>query len=70
MPIYNFKCPECLKEIEILQKHTDDPPVCDHSNTKVYKDKCSMIKQISNTSFSLKGGGWYREGYHKGKNVK
>lgn len=57
MPIYEYVCLKCGKEQEIIQKFSDDPlktcPVC----------KGEMKKLISNTSFVLKGSGWYTTDY-------
>ena len=57
MPLYDYACKGCDKTKEVLQKHTDPAPDCKKCNMK-------MSKQISNTSFSLKGYGWASEGYH------
>ena len=57
MPIYEYRCKGCKKEFELLQKITDEPlATC---------PKCGkQVKRlISQTSFTLKGGGWYKDGY-------
>jgi putative FmdB family regulatory protein len=59
MPIYEYRCPKCGTEFERLLKHSerDNPqpcPKCDEKQTE---------KQISRTSFMLKGGGWADDGY-------
>ena len=65
MPIYEYRCNKC-GEFEVTQKITDKAlsrcPTC----------KGKVTKLISNTSFQLKGGGWYatdyaRSGSSKGK---
>jgi putative FmdB family regulatory protein len=57
MPIYEYRCQSCDKEHEVIQKFSDDPlvtcPDCGGDLNKV----------ISNTSFVLKGSGWYSDGY-------
>jgi putative FmdB family regulatory protein len=57
MPIYEYKCTACKKQFEIVQKITDNPvaycPEC----------KGALKKMISNTSFVLKGTGWYVTDY-------
>ena len=56
MPIYEYHCKTCKKDFEVLQKITDDPlAAC---------PKCGkQVKRlISQTSFTLKGGGWYKDG--------
>jgi putative FmdB family regulatory protein len=61
MPIYEYQCQKC-GTFETTQKITDKPlsrcPTC----------KCKVRKLISNTSFQLKGTGWYITDYaRKGK---
>jgi len=58
MPIYEYRCPVCGHELELLQKFKDPPPKCDKC-----KDEPEMDKKVSSTSFSLKGGGWASDGY-------
>jgi len=58
MAIYEFKCPKCYKVVEKMQRYGDSAPVC---TTCVSK----MIRQVSRTSFALKGGGWYKDSYSK-----
>lgn len=54
MPIYEYHCPACGNELEIIQKISDSPltdcPKC---------GKSSLEKVISSTQFQLKGSGWY-----------
>ena len=61
MPIYEYKCQKC-GTFETTQRITDKPlakcPTC----------KGKVRKLISNTSFQLKGTGWYVTDYaRKGK---
>ncbi len=61
MPIYEYKCTECGKHHEIMQKITDKPlATCAECGGK-------MKKMISSTSFVLKGTGWYATDYASGK---
>lgn len=54
MPIYEYKCQKCGYSFEQLQRVTDEPPcVCPECKSK------SLVKLVSNTSFQLKGSGWY-----------
>lgn len=57
MPIYEYRCTKCEQVTEALQK-VSDPPLrrCPSCGAK-------LEKLISRTSFQLKGGGWYAEGY-------
>lgn len=54
MPIYEYRCEKCGVTIEIMQKISDPAPAtC---------EKCGagpMEKQLSRSSFALKGTGWY-----------
>lgn len=56
--MYEYKCKECQVEVEKLQGYDDPPPKCE-------KCKKVMVRKISRTSFQLKGGGWYKDGYQK-----
>lgn len=54
MPIYEYKCQKCGHLLEIFQKFSDKPLV------KCSKCNGELKKIISNTSFVLKGTGWYK----------
>jgi len=66
MPIYEYQCEKCNKVHEFWQKISDAPVLeC--------PDCCGALhKLVSLSSFQLKGGGWYVDGYSvskgKGKN--
>jgi putative FmdB family regulatory protein len=59
MPIYEDCCEDCRQIFEEWQKDFEDRekicPVCGGTSKRL----------ISNTSFVLKGGGWYASGYSK-----
>jgi putative FmdB family regulatory protein len=59
MPLYEYKCSDCEKVHEVIQKFADAPleicPTCQGPLTKL----------ISMSSFSLKGSGWYTTDYKK-----
>ena len=61
MPIYEYQCTACDKEIEVIQKISDAPlqmcPACGESALK---------KKISAAAFRLKGGGWYETDFKTG----
>jgi putative FmdB family regulatory protein len=63
MPIYEYQCEKC-GVFEETQRITDDPlkkcPTCHHK----------VQKLISNTSFQLKGTGWYITDYGRGSGPK
>lgn len=57
MPIYEYRCNACDQQFELRQKFSDPPA-----------DSCpkcggAVHKMVSTVAFSLKGGGWYAEGY-------
>ena len=58
MPIYEYACPKC-GEFEHRQSLSD--PVL----KRCPSCKAKVTKLISSSAFSLKGGGWYSDGYHK-----
>lgn len=60
MPIYEYECKGCRRKFEIFQKISDKPL----SNCPECGGKCRRL--ISQTSFALKGGGWYKDGYSSG----
>ena len=57
MPIYEYRCNACNHQFELRQKFSDPPadscPKCGEA----------VHKMVSTVAFSLKGGGWYAEGY-------
>lgn len=59
MPLYEYRCKECEHLEEVLQKASDPAPetcpACGKEHT--------MSKEVSMTSFQLKGGGWYKDLY-------
>lgn len=59
MPIYEYACEKCGKQKDVLQKVEDPPP----ESCEACGAKGSMTKQVSRTSFVLKGGGWYSDLY-------
>ena len=57
MPIYEYKCTKCGKEFEVLQRSFDvDEAPCEHCGAP-------SKRFMSNTSFVLKGTGWYVTDY-------
>ena len=61
MPIYEYACPNCRKSFEEWLRSSDDAetqpcPDCGTASARV----------LSNTSFILKGGGWFASSYGHG----
>jgi putative FmdB family regulatory protein len=57
MPMYEYRCAACGHQFELRQKFSDKPVTeCPECGGEVQK-------LISQTSFALKGSGWYSEGY-------
>ena len=57
MPIYEYECPACEQVLEVQQRMSDDPLTsCPDCGGQVKK-------LVSMSSFHLKGGGWYSDGY-------
>ena len=57
MPIYEYECTKCGRLEEVYQKFSDKPLTqCNHCAGKLHK-------LISQSSFHLKGTGWYVTDY-------
>ena len=57
MPVYEYRCNACHTQFELRQKFSDPPA-----------DRCpecggTIRKIVSAVSFSLKGAGWFGDGY-------
>jgi putative FmdB family regulatory protein len=65
MPIYEYECDKCGYAFEREQRMSD-PPVKTCPKCRGRK----VTKLISRTSFVLKGGGWYADGYSDSKAKK
>jgi putative FmdB family regulatory protein len=61
MPIYQYQCEACHRELEVLQKVSDEPlrdcPECGEPSLK---------KKVTAAAFRLKGGGWYETDFKTG----
>jgi len=57
VPIYEYECQECGEVTEVMQRITEDPLItCETCGGPIKR-------LISNTSFVLKGTGWYVTDY-------
>lgn len=63
MPIYEYECTKCGVIVEALQKFSEKPLTkCNHCSGK-------LTKLVSQSTFHLKGSGWYVTDYaNKSKN--
>jgi putative FmdB family regulatory protein len=57
MPVYEYECTKCGHHAEVLQR-ISDPPL-----SKCKKCSGRMKKLISQSTFHLKGSGWYVTDY-------
>jgi len=58
MPIYEYRCDSCEHEFEqFLRGGDDDPDECPECR------ESTVSRLISDTSFQLKGSGWYETDY-------
>jgi putative FmdB family regulatory protein len=57
MPIYEYTCQKCGRHLEVMQKMSDKPL------TRCPDCKGKLEKIFSQTSFQLKGSGWYVSDY-------
>lgn len=66
MPLYEYQCTNCGESCELLQKVNEEPAVtCPNCG------KDQLKKQVSASSFQLKGSGWYVTDFkNKDKPVK
>lgn len=62
MPIYEWACPRCSVRKETIQKHRDSAPSCQSCSLDA-GGPVEMKRQISRSSFVLKGNGWASDGY-------
>ena len=60
MPIYEYECKKCHKLTEVMQKMSDPGPAkCPKCGSK------RIERVMSQTSFQLKGEGWYITDYSR-----
>ena len=57
MPLYEYKCKQCKKHTEHIQKFSD-PEI-----TKCPLCGGPLERVISAAAISFKGGGWFKDGY-------
>jgi putative FmdB family regulatory protein len=61
MPLYEYRCHQCEKVFEYQQRMADP--------AKTTCEECAgaLERLISRSSFSFKGGGWYKDLYSSAK---
>ena len=65
MPMYEYACGSCGSHLEIRQRITEDPiTTCPRCETD------TLERLVSMSSFALKGGGWYADGYGSASSAK
>jgi len=64
MPIYEYRCDQCNKIFEVLQKISEEPlTTCIDCGSK-------LEKLVSRSAFQFKGSGWYVTDYKNQKPKK
>lgn len=61
MPIYRYRCDACKKEFEINEPKINDNRVIECIAQKGCGGAAKRL--IARSSFSLKGKGWFKDGY-------
>lgn len=65
MPMYSYKCKKCEREVTVRLStiSTPQPKVC--KEVDINKTECDgeLEKILLPSSFSLKGAGWFKDGY-------
>ena len=65
MPIYEYVCDQCGRELETLQKITEEPLIhCPECGEE------ALRKKVSAAAFRLKGTGWYETDFKDGGKEK
>ncbi len=61
MPLYEYECTACRRHTEKIQKFSDpEITACPHCGGE-------LKRVISAPAFTMKGGGWYADGYGNAK---
>ena len=64
MPVYEYECKACEKVFEVQQK------MADKALSNCPECQAPVKKLMSMSSFQLKGGGWYADGYASAKGAE
>lgn len=63
MPKYKYRCEKCGGDFELVQKMSEDPVSECYLSVDDVRCRGDVNRVPSSTGFSLKGKGWYRDGY-------
>ncbi len=64
MPIYNYKCEACSRELELRHGMNEPAPrACPSCDAR---DTLKRVLKSGHGGFQLKGGGWFSQGYTGG----
>ena len=69
MPIYRYKCSSCVIEFEKIMTMR----MAEATKRRLQSIACpecgclDVSRVLPRTNFKLEGGGWYKDGYEKGK---
>ena len=69
MPLYRYKCQACATEFTRLMSFKQR----ENKDNQIPCPDCGCLEHtpmVSKTSFSLKGKGWYKDGYSQSKKEK
>ncbi len=68
MPIYEYRCLDCGKTFESIQKFSDEPfTKCGQSSVECPKESTGGVERVmSAPAFHFKGSGFYITDYNKG----
>lgn len=70
MPIYRYKCSSCVIEFEKIMSMRMAEATKNRLSGGIECPDCGCLDvtpMLPQTNFSLKGGGWYKDGYSKEK---
>lgn len=68
MPTYTYQCPSCKARREVIKSisRSDEAEHCAERGCRDGEgNEREMKKQLHAVGFSLKGRGWFRDGYTK-----
>jgi len=60
-PIYELRCTKCKTEFEFFKLRSDERAECPKCKEK--EEKYLEKKVSTDTGFTLRGRGWYKDGY-------